>query len=201
LFEKPSDGSEPERLLYGDRHIKIAESVSPDGQYLTYWVNDETSANHSRDIWVLPLRGKRTPFPLTQTPYSESQSQFSPDGRWVAYNSDESGQREVYVVPFPGPGAKVKVSADGGVFPRWNRNGHELFFVGPQRTLSVASVRVVDGRFNVVETHPLFDLRLSGPAVYDVAPDGQRFLVHTRDREPAIAPITLVVNWPFLLKH
>jgi len=201
LFEKPSDGSEPERLLYADRHVKIAESVSPDGQYLTYWVNDETSANHSRDIWVLPLRGKKTSFPLTQTPYSENQSQFSPDGRWVAYDSDESGQREVYVVPFPGPGPKVKVSTDGGGFPRWNRNGHELFFVGPQRTLSVASVWVEDGRFNVGATHPLFDLRLSGPSVYDVAPDGQRFLVHTRDGEPAIAPITLVVNWPFLLKH
>ena len=97
------------------------ESTSPSG---------ESSSGRTRDdIWILPLSGDRKPFPFARTEFSEGQAKFSPDGKWLAFASRESGEIEVYVAPFPGPGGKLQISTAGGYAPRWRRDGREIFYV------------------------------------------------------------------------
>jgi hypothetical protein len=149
----------------------------------------------------LPLFGDRKPLPFLQMPYNEAYGQFSPDGRWVAYLSNESGRDEVYVAPFPRPAGKWQVSTTGGVAPRWRRDGKEIFYVAPDNKLMAAAVSGQASAFEVGAVQPLFEIHRNGPVIggylgynYDVAADGQRFLVNTVG-EQAAAPLTLIVNW------
>jgi hypothetical protein len=154
------------------------------------------------DLWVLPLFGDRKPSLFASTPFRETQAVFDSNGRWIAYVSLESGRNEVYVAPFPGPGEKVRVSTAGGWQPRWRRDGQELFFLGPQGQLMAATVNGRDATFQVGAIHPLFPVRpRAGQGyAYDVSTDGQQVLVNTVLEDAAPAPITLIVNWPALLK-
>src|SRR4029450_7561538 len=152
----------------------------------------------SWDLWVLPLFGDRKPFRFIQSPSMEAGSQFSPDGRWLAYNSNESGESEVYVVPFPGPGGKVRISTVRGDNARWRRDGKEIFFLAGN-TLMAAGVTANGSRFDVGTVQRLFEVPMVGGYwPYDVSPDGQRFLVNALEGE--VAPLTIVVNWPAGLK-
>jgi Tol biopolymer transport system component len=204
LYRKASTGAGTEQLLLSDSVGKFPESWSPDGRYLLYYVVGPPPA-----IWALPLFGDRKPFPFIQAPADARRSQFSPDGRWVAYQSFESGRYEVYVVPFPGPGGKWQVSTDGGMQPRWRRDGKELFYLAGttfKRTLTAVAVSAEGKRFSVGAATPLFDVQLSPGAPaneqYDASPDGQHFFVTVAAQQPTpVNPITLVVNWPALLKH
>jgi hypothetical protein len=142
----------------------------------------------------LPLFGDRKPFPFIESPFFEAGSQFSPDGHWLAYNTNESGPSEVFVVPFPGPGARVRISTAGGDNARWRRDGKEIFYLAGN-TLMAAAVTANGSRFDVGAVQRLFDVPMvDGYWPYDVSPDGQRFLVNTLDG--AVAPLTVVVNWP-----
>jgi Tol biopolymer transport system component len=195
LFQKASDGAGPENVLLADDTDKYPESWSPDSRFLLYmrWAKGSTP-----DIWALPLFGDRKPFPFIEEPFFELASQFSPDGRWVAYNSNESGRSEVYVVPFPGPGAKVRISTTGGDNARWRRDGKEIFYL-ERNTLMAAGVTASGSRVDVGAVQRLFDVpTFDGYWPYDVSPDGQRFLVNTMESE--VAPLTIVVNWPAELK-
>jgi hypothetical protein len=159
----------------------------------------EVQGRSTPDIWVLPLFGDRKPFPFIDAPFFELGSQFSPDSRWLAYNSNEVGRSEVYVVPFAGPGGKVRISTAGGDNPRWRRDGKEIFYLA-ENTLMAASVTANGSRFNVGAVQRLFDVpTVDGYWPYDVSPDGQRFLVNTMSE--AVAPLTIVVNWPAALKR
>lgn len=144
----------------------------------------------------MPLSGDRKPIPFVNTQFSEAPGTFSPDGRWVAYASNESSRNEVYVAPFPGPGGKRQVSTAGGGFPRWRRDGTEIFYVDPDRKLVAA---VVNGRgvsFEVGVVKPLFETRVTGPRYeYAVTADGQRFLINTESEQAGSTPITVVTNW------
>lgn len=175
-------------------------------------MNDRASA----DLWVLPLFGERKPFPFTQTPFTELFGEISPDGRWLAYHSTESGRSEVYVRPFPSGSGKWPVSTDGGVYVRWRRDGKELFYVNnisgfSGSPLMAVSIQTDGSTFRAGIPKVLFDTHLSagtrhpgGPAnSFAVAPDGQRFLLPMTAgsaREPAPSTITVVLNWPALLK-
>ena len=110
-----------------------------------------------------------------------SYGQFSPDGRWVAYVSDESGRNEVYVAPFPGPGGKWQISTAGGTYPRWRRDGTEIFYVSPDSKLMSAAVNGKGLSFEVGAVTPLFETHLvtGSRYAYDVSADGQRFLINT----------------------
>jgi hypothetical protein len=165
---------------------------------------------------VLPLEGDRKPVPFVASEFQETQGQFSPDGKWMAYTSNETGRFEVYVEPFPrGAGAvgKRAVSTAGGVEPRWRPDGKELFYLDPGGRLFAVPVQNSGPKsgFSMGAPQALFDTRLSRedrrmgwPAPlawsYDVMPDGRRFLVRVI-REPGVeAPLVLVTNWQALLK-
>jgi Tol biopolymer transport system component len=203
LYRKASDETGVEELLYSDGLDKYPTSWSPDGKFLLYWACcDPKNGFHS---WVLPLTAGAKPFALLETPINEWNPQFSPDERWVAYQSTESGRGEIYVVPF-GPeggatGGKRQVSTAGGVLSRWRRDGKELFYIAPGGKLMAAEVESKGGSFATGQVKALFGpLRVQG-YFYDVSADGQRFLaVVPSEQTTAAEPITVVLNWTAGLK-
>ncbi len=210
LYQKASSGAGAEEELLVDGLDKYPLDWSPDGGFILFSV---TAPKTGFDLWVLPLFGERKPLPFLQTPFNEVPGRFSPDGRWIAYVSNESGRSEVYVAPFQGaggspsaaaapgtPGGKWQVSTTGGSEPRWRRDGKEIFYLAPDNKLMSAAVNGAGSALEVGTVRPLFDTRPGGlRSVYDVSADGQRFLVNTLVEE-APAPITLVVNWQAGLK-
>jgi serine/threonine protein kinase len=128
LFEQRVDGNGEATLLQADPENENPVDWSPDGRHLLYMRSNTITGP---DLWALPLFGDRAPLSVARTPFTESDGRFSPDGKWIAFNSDETGRMEVYVQPFPGPGAKVQVSTAGGRAPRWPRGGRELFYIAP----------------------------------------------------------------------
>src|SRR4030095_9293979 len=112
---------------------------SSDGRFILYVINTRPP---QRDIWALPPDGGEKAFPVVETEFNETNAQFSPDGRWIAYQSDESGRVEIYVQPFPGPGRKVRISVSGGVQARWRRDGKELFYLGSDNRLMAVPVQL-----------------------------------------------------------
>jgi Tol biopolymer transport system component len=205
LFRKPSNGAGQAELLLHSNETKTPMDWSRDGRSLLF---AQRGKDTGMDLWVLPMEGDRKPVPYLVTPFSEAQAQFSPDGRWVVYTSDETGTKEVYVRPFPmSSGGKWPVSNGGGSQPRWRRDGKELFYFAPDSTLM--AVPVTGGStFQLGVPKALFRTTVlggtgGGPGSswrYDVSPDGQRFLINTALEEATSSPITLVVNWQTTLK-
>jgi hypothetical protein len=153
-----------------------------------------------RDLLLFLLSGDRKPVPFLQTQFDEDRGRFSPDGRWVTYQSDESGVNEVYVAPFPGPGRKWQVSTAGGRLPRWRSDGAEIFYLDPDNRLMAVAVNGKGDTFEIGPTQPLFEFRPAGAGYrYDVTADGQRFLINAFP-EQAPEPITVVINWTAGLK-
>jgi hypothetical protein len=151
------------------------------------------------DIWVLPLDGEQEPAPFLTTPADEDDATLSPDGRWIAYVSDETGVFQVYVQPFPGPGGKYQVSVNEGRFPRWTNGGRELIYVErPSRWMAV-SVSIVGDTFRSEKPELLFEGNFGGSGSwpqYDVSADGERFIVFPRpDQEAGDALVTLVFDF------
>jgi len=197
LYLKASSGAEEEEVLLEDEFDKAPTTWSPDGRFLLYF-----RMAQARSIWVLPLHGERRPFPLRTTPFNEIPSGFSPDGRWLASFSTESGRWEVYVSPFPGPGARTQISTAGGYDARWSRDGSEIFYMSPDNKLMVATVFTRGDTFEVGDVKALFELpKVGGRFTYDVSPDGQRILAVTRKVENAVVPLSLVTNWKALLEQ
>jgi eukaryotic-like serine/threonine-protein kinase len=164
-------------------------SWSRDGRYLAY-----ESAN---DIWALPMTGTdRTPLRITQTPFRETNSQISPDGHWIAYQYEESGGVQVYIQTFPQTGVRQQVSSAGGSFPRWSRDGKELFYVSPERMLMAVAITPAGASLNVAAAHSLFELKLQtrDETNYDISSKGS-FLVNVPTSEQLPQPITVILNW------
>jgi len=200
LYERPASGATPEQLLLASSNPSLPIDWSPDGRFILY---RDIDPNSGYDLWVLPLSGDRKPFPVAKTPFEERDGQFSPDGRWVAYRSNESGRFEVYVLPFPGPGGKVQVSTNGGTQPRWRHDGKELFYIAPDSKLMAAPIAVSpDGKtIKAGAPVPLFSTRIAGGPTpgsnnqqYAVASDG-RFLINVTTEDATASPITLILNW------
>ena len=199
LYEKASDSSIAETLIREDDLGKFNPHPSPDGQHLIYVAGGGIIARS--DIWVLSRTGPAVARPFIETPFVETQPQFSPDGRWVAFSSRKSGRPEVYVTTFPRGDGETRVSANGGSLPRWNRNNREIFYVAPDGTLTVAAVDVSGERVTVGTARPLFKIRSRLARLdafpYAVAGTGDRILLNTFVEE-LTTPITLVVNWQAL---
>ena len=153
------------------------------------------------NIWVLPIEGDRKPFLYFQSPQEDGLATFSPDGRFVAYRSNESGSSEVYVQTFPASGGKWSISTNGGQNPFWSPRGKELFFIAPDNKLM--SVEIGSGTsFEPGKPHALFDLaavRTAQSLQYHVSADGQRFLFNSRMAE-ATSSVAVVINWTADLK-
>jgi serine/threonine protein kinase len=191
LYQKSLDGSSSEELLANDES-KQATDWSPDGQYLLY---RSSNPKTGLDIWALPLTGNRKPFPVARTDFEERDAQFSPDGKWIAYQSNDSGRFEIYMQPFPGPGPRIPVSTGGGAQVRWRRDGKELFYIALNGELMAVSFDAAQ----IGKPVPLFLTHVG--AFQDVSlphyipsPDGQRFLMDTVVEENA-PPITVILNW------
>jgi Tol biopolymer transport system component len=207
LYVKASKGAGAEELLFADDADKLPVSWSSDGRYVLYMRHDKETGF---DLWALPMVGDRKPLPVAQTRFDEGPGDFSPDGHWIAFASTESGRAEVYAAPFPGPGGKVLVSSAGvdrtpfRAAPRWRQDGQEIVYVAPDGLLMAASVHRGGDTIEVGDVRPLFRLpalpHFTRRAFYGVTSDGQRFLINGVGEQGPPSPITLVVNWPALLK-
>jgi Tol biopolymer transport system component len=200
LYLKALSGTGQSGVLLKSSTPKEPNDWSLDGRFILY--DNLDLRTKKRDLWVLPLSGDRQPRPFLQTPFDERQGRFSPDGRSVAYVSDESGRFEVYVQSFPTPGGKWQISTEGGSDPRWRRDGKELFY------------RAADGKLMAVEVKggSIFEARspkvlLATPPLnffdrnYAVTADGQRFLISTPVRDASSEMITVVINWTAELRR
>jgi eukaryotic-like serine/threonine-protein kinase len=179
----------------------VPTSWSADGRFIAYTLLG--SFPRTTDVWALPLFGDRKPFPLVQTAFTENAAAFSPDGRWIAYGSNDGGRNDLYVRPFPGAGGKYPVSRDGGTHPAWRADGKELFYLGADGTMMAVPIDATR-QFDAGVPQSLFPtgalMQVSGSHAYAVTKDGKRFLVITRPQQSS-APLTVVVNWPTSLKQ
>jgi Tol biopolymer transport system component len=207
LYQKSADGSGGETLLLaGIDHFRVPTSWSTDGKFLVYHegVSGGTYANGvpgGWSIWVLPLFGDHKAHPFIQSTFSAREASFSPDGKWLAYCSNESGEYRVYVVPFPGPGGKWQVSFGDGRGPLWRRDGKEIFYLSADNKLLAVKVGTSGGSLAAGGARVLFDSHSYGVfGRYDASADGQRFVVVYEGNRPS-STLTSVVNWTADLKE
>ena len=189
LFWRPSDGSDAEERLTATDNNQIPASFSPNDQLLAF---DEDNRSKGSQIGVVELSDHRAR-PFLQVPAYAGRPQFSPNGRWMAYESDESGGSEVYVQAFPGPGGKWQVSVRGGGDPRWNLNGRELFYVNDDKMMVVDVV--TSSSFSAGTPKMLLEDQDFINAAWDVSPNGQRFLIVKPMEQQAATQIDVVLNW------
>jgi len=193
LYVMPSTGGEPKRLL-ARPGPQFPDTWSPDGRFLVFAEIEGAGGGRGRDLWLLPIG--EPPRPLLVTRFYERGAVFSPDGRWLAFVTDEPGRAEVYVQPFPGPGPKVPISTNGGLQPMWSRDGRELFY---REGDSLMAVPIQLDPIRVGAARKLFELPGAtynldqNFADYDLAPDG-RFLAIRSDSEAQVE-IQIVLNW------
>jgi Tol biopolymer transport system component len=194
-----SDGLGNAKFTFGDKvMVWNINDVSPDGRYALY---EDTSPRTS--LWALPLFGQPKPFAYVQGKFRTYDGRFSPNGQYVAYTSDETGRPEIFVQTFPDHLHKWQVSTSGGTEPMWRRDGDELFYLKPDDTVMSVHVKTSASKFDAGIPRPLFKTQLVASGQrnhYTVSPDGERFLMIVPTGEARPEPITVVLNWPALLK-
>jgi len=201
IYRKATAGGAPPELLLRSQSqvLTVPKSWSPDGHYLIY---AQVYPGRGSDLLALPIdQPGAKPIALWQTPATSGQGEFSPDGHWVAVTSNESGQSEIYVIPFPPTADEKKwvVSTGGGVMPRWRRDGRELYYVSPDWKMMAVDVDT-QPTFRSGTPRALFDTEMvdtgirNGPMSWDVAPDGKRFLIIT-DKTQETSYLNLILNW------
>ena len=204
LYMKAANGSGQDELLFESDNPKFPMQWSPDGRSLLYREHDPKKGT---DLWILPIEGERKPYPWLSTQFDESSWHgFSPNGKWLAYSSNESGRTEIYVQAFvpgePASGAKVPISSGGGVMPTWRRDGRALYYYDNKGKMMEVDVTLGP---KIVAGVPkeLFDigpLRADMTRAWSMTGDGERFLFVTRAENADLAPFTVVLNWMAELK-
>jgi Tol biopolymer transport system component len=194
LVRKEIGGSGEGEVILESTTEMYPSSVSPDGEHLAFFKGGDDS---SWDVWILPLSGEAEASPFIETEFGEAFAMFSPDGRWLAYMSNESGSAEIYVTAFPEPGRKWQVSTSGGQAPRWNSSGSEIIYHASDGTLTAVQVEPRAGGLLVGETTPLFNTRLqpSGVHFWALSPDGERVLAMETISDYDAPNLSVVVNW------
>lgn len=199
LYVKSASGGGEETLLLESDDYKNAGDWSPDGRVLTF---DRQKSGGAASMWALPMDGAgRKPYALDASQSWQNQTRFSPDGKWLAWTSEDTGQREIFVQPFPPTGARYQVSNAGGMEPQWRGDGKELFYVVGSKLMS-AEVRTAGGKFAAGTPKALFEARLGPSGVrsrYLPARDGQKFLILTPVESESAKAFTVIVNWPLLV--
>ena len=198
LYLRDASGTGKDERLLPPGGARFATDWSKDARSLVW---EETGKGF--DLWTMSVDGERKPVPFANSEFNETQGQFSPDGRWLAYASDESGRYEVYVRPFPAGGGKFRVSVSGGELPHWRRDGKEIYFVSNDRKIMAATVRTSAGaELSITADTPQTLFPIQSPVIrhgfnnypYAVTADGKRFLV-IAGLEASETPLTVVVNW------
>jgi Tol biopolymer transport system component len=197
IYQKASNGTGQEEMIFRSSSQKHPTGWTSDGKFVLFQENDPKT---KWDIWVLPLEGERKPQPWAQTPFNETNSRLSPDSKWIAYTSDESGSNEVYVQAFQttatSSGGRWQISTKGGNQARWRGDGQELFYIASDGKLMAVQVRS-GASFEAGVPKALFELRglRAGGGGYAVTGDGKKFLVVTNVEEASVMPFTVVLNW------
>jgi serine/threonine protein kinase/Tol biopolymer transport system component len=193
-FVIPADGSgQEDPLMKNDTHFHL-QSWSPDGKLIAF---EKLGSSGRWEIWMLPTEGERKPYPYLQGQFQESHPAFSPDGKWLGYMSTESGRHEVYVQRFPGPGEKVQVSTDGGIYPVWSRDGRRLIYESSDMLWAVDVLS--SPTFRVGKAHVLYQGQIWNEAAgpnYALSPDGKRLVVVERGKDSAENDLKVVLHWP-----
>jgi serine/threonine protein kinase len=199
IYQKSSDGGGDEELIYkSNNEGKLPMDESRDGRFLLYGVYSDKTKD---DLWVLPLQGERKPKKYLATEFTETAARFSPDTRWVAFESDESGLPEVYVRPFPDAlQRKWPVSKGGGTNPRWRNDGRELYYLAPDQ--SVMAVEITSGPvFQVGAAKRLFTKPEGVVSGFNVSSDGKKFMIPVQAGDSLPPPFTILFNWQAGLKQ
>ncbi len=197
LFQKSLSGGEKVLLLESSER-KNPDDYTKDGRYIIY--RTRTGGNPS--VWALPLVGDRQPIPVMATPFTIDESQVSPDGKWIAYNLDETGRAEVYIQPFLASGERIRISKHGGGQPKWRKDGKELFYLALDGTMMAVEIKT-GAALEPGAPQPLFQTRINvNPGIdqYAVTGDGQRFIVITPAEGQKPTPFNIVLNWMAELK-
>ena len=193
LYTKAAGGGGQEQLLFQSDEAKFAYDWSRDGRYIAFQSRGKKTG---WDLWVLPTFGDRKPILFLQTPFNEQRPAFSPDGRWIAYQSNESGRPEIYVQNFPGPGGKWQASTAGGIEPAWRADGKELYYAALDQKLMAVDIQAGE-TFEAGVPRPLFRATVQPignvRSHYPPSADG-RFLLPLLGRESMVLT-TVVVNW------
>jgi len=201
LYRRSTVAGGTAEVVLSTPNYKSPTDWSRDGRFVLF---RQTAPETGYDLWALPMDGDGGPIPVVQTGNEERGGQFSPDAKWVAYQSNRSGRFEIYLQAFPTPVGEWQVSTDGGTQVRWRPDARELFYVAPDGTLTAVPVAldVENQAVDLGTPVPLFRLRTpggGGPGIqaqqYDVSPDGRQFLVNTLLEDESVAPVTLVQNW------
>jgi len=198
----PTNGGENVAALNPSDVYQNPTDWSRDGKFILFQRGDTGVS----ELWATEVRAGSTPFPLVKSLHQSHDGRFSPDGKWVAFTSRESGRFEVYITPFPGPGPRLQISTGGGEGPRWRQDGREIYFYRAPGEVMAVAITTVGGEARVENPRKLFQARIgtntfSSPA-YDVTPDGRKFIVYsTGDLNANQSPLNLVVNWDAALKQ
>ena len=195
IYQITVGSPESERPLLEAPGVQQPEDISSDGRFLVF-VNG--AAVGAADVWLLPLRGEGKPFAWLATPFNETSPRFSPDGRWIAYESNESGVPEIYAALTEGAAGKRRLSPSGGRLPRWRSDGKELYYIAPNGTVMAVPV-TLGAALETGTPAPLFQVE---PAIqnYDVTADGTKFLATVPLEKTPESPLRVIVNWPALLQ-
>jgi Tol biopolymer transport system component len=207
LYRIPVRTGGEAKLLLSSGEYKQPFDWSQDGKYIAFVKSVQTKEMRS-DIWILPMKSGEKPFAFVQTKANEWDPHFSPDGKWIAYCSNETGPNEVYVAPFPGPGEKVHITASGrtapvgGSCPRWARGGKEIFYLGPDNMLWIAELKITQGEVEISSTRRAFQTYAAPYAgSYDVSRDGTRIIINSDWQSWNVPPVILVANWSEMLRE
>jgi Tol biopolymer transport system component len=200
IYLKPTAGAGAEELLLATQQNKAPVDWSRDGRFVLF---RSPAAATGFDLWALPMEGERKPFPVVQTNFEERDGQFSPDVKWIAYQSNESGRTEILVQAFPGPGGKLQVSTNGGAQVRWRPDGKELFYIALDGQLMGVPIQFsgnpqsaeVGTPFPLFVTHTGGAIQAVNTTSYIVSPDGRQFLMDTIVNESTTSPVTVILNW------
>jgi Tol biopolymer transport system component len=199
IYGKPALTSGGEELLLASDHNKFVMDWSRDGRWLLYGDTDPTTSKEA--LWTLPMAGERRAVLYLPSTADRRDGRFSPDGRFVAYSSDESSSAQVFVETFPAGGGKWQISTSGGTRPRWRADGRELFYLGPHAELLAVPITPTP-QLTPGTPVKLFDSWARGVlAGYDVSRDGQRFVMNAPGEDFVQTPATVILNWPTLLKQ
>lgn len=203
VYSKLADGSGQEQaVIENPDEQEVPNSISPDGHYLVYTRHALKEQSHGYELWILPLTGGGKPFPVVQSAFDNTNAAVSPSGKWMAYQSTESGRNEIFLTAFPAGGAKWQVSTSGGSDPEWRGDGQELYFMDLSDNMMALDVDVSGGTPKLGVPHVLFQAigvqRQVGS--YVVEKDGKRFLINSGSTKQEGEPLTLVTNWTEELK-